>query len=49
MDRNILTIGGGYISNIQTERRQGTGLSLVSMISVKGGLRRNRGGDPRWL
>ena len=28
------------------ERRQGTGLSLVSTISVKGGLRR-KGGDPR--
>ena len=31
------------------ERRQGTGLSLVSTISVKGGLRRKDGGDPSWV
>ena len=30
------------------ERRQGTGLTLVSTISVKGGLRR-KGGDSPWL
>ena len=48
MRSNYLTIGGGYSSNIQKERRQGTVLSLVSTISVKGGQRR-KGGDPRWL
>lgn len=39
----FLTIVGGY----SPERRQGTGLSLVSVTFWKGGLRRNRGGDPR--
>ena len=46
MRNNYLTIGGGYSSEFR-ERRQGTVLSLVSTISVKGGLRRNWGGDPR--
>lgn len=46
---DLLKHGGGYFSRSQTERRQGTGISLVSTISVKGGLRRKDGGDPSWL
>ena len=40
---SIFRIGGGYPSG----RRQGTVIGLSPVISVKGGLRRNRGGDPR--
>lgn len=37
---------GGVLLSIQTERRQGT-VILSPAISERGGLRRNRGGDPR--
>ena len=47
MRSNYLTIGGGYSSYHQTERRQGTVLTCLRGLSVEGGLRRNRGGDPR--
>ena len=36
--------GGGFL--LAPEGRQDA-VSLLPMISVKGGLRRNRGGDPR--
>ena len=45
---SIFNNWGGVLLTHQ-ERRQGTGLSLVSTISVKGGLRRKRGGDSPWL
>lgn len=44
---NSLTIRGGGTPSIQKERRQGTGLTVLSpWISERGGLRR-KGGDSR--
>ena len=48
MRSNYLTIGGGYSSYHQTERRQGTVLTCLRGSSEKGGLRR-KGGDSPWL
>lgn len=49
MRSNYLTIGGGVLLSIQTERRQGTVLTCLRGSSGKGGLRRKDGGDPSWL
>ena len=41
-------IGGGVLPGIRFGRKEaGTVTGLSPVISVKGGLRRNRGGDPR--
>lgn len=45
--RYLINYVGGYSVPL-SERRQGTGISLVSAISERGGQRR-KGGDPRWL